>query len=175
MNRTEAQLFRIVFAVFTAIVGVSSSASAQVPETVGTLRHEVFVASPAESYLRYLQSVGKVPLHPWSSRGFSERELKKLVPTDSAHPWRDRFVDSSREYSGIRYEFLAPDLSMRYNTGFAYGSNDGPVWAGRGLTSAVQRPASMRRGNSYHSQLRRLHFAPRTRNSTWRRLAVRPV
>ena len=138
MNRTEAQLFRIVFAVLTAIVGVSSSASAQVPETVGTLRHEVFVASPAESYLRYLQSVGKVPLHPWSSRGFSERELKKIVPTDSAHPWRDRFVDSSREYSGIRYEFLAPDLSMRYNTGFAYGSNDGPVWAGRGLTSAVQ-------------------------------------
>src|SRR5678816_585060 len=26
----------------------------------------------------------------------------------------------------------------RYNSGFAYGSNDGPIWAGRGLTSAIQ-------------------------------------
>ncbi|MEO5579899.1 MAG: hypothetical protein ABIR58_04520 [Gemmatimonadaceae bacterium] len=33
---------------------------------------------------------------------------------------------------------MRPTTTFRYNTGFAYGSNDGAVWAGRGLTSAVQ-------------------------------------
>jgi hypothetical protein len=138
MNRTEAHLFRIAFAALAAIIASSGSVRAQMPEAAGTLRHEVFVSSPAESYLRYLQSIGKVPLHPWSSRGFSERELRHLIPKDSVHPWSDLFADSSREYQGVRYGLITPAASLRYNSGFPYGSNDGPIWAGRGLTSAAQ-------------------------------------
>ncbi|MEO5588526.1 MAG: hypothetical protein ABIS03_02980, partial [Gemmatimonadaceae bacterium] len=33
---------------------------------------------------------------------------------------------------------ISPTTSLRYNSAFAYGSNDGPIWAGRGLTSAIQ-------------------------------------
>src|SRR5678809_1637285 len=87
MNRTEASIFRVVIAAVTTLAAFSSFASAQSPVTTGSLSHEVFVSSLADSYLRYLQTIGKVPEHPWSLRGFSERELDKLIPADSAHPW----------------------------------------------------------------------------------------
>lgn len=138
MNRTEARIFRVIVAAFAAVTAFPQIASSQLPETTGSLRHEVFVGSIADSYLRYLQTVGKVPEHPWSSREFSARELESLMPKDSVHPWRARFVEASRDYSGVRYGFITPEVSARYNTGFAYGSNDGPIWAGRGLTTAAQ-------------------------------------
>ncbi len=138
MNRTEAHIFRVVFAFLAAITAFSHIARAQSPETTGSLRHEVFVSSIGDSYLRYLQTVGKVPEYPWTSRGFSQRELKHLIPNDPAHPWHDRFVDEARDYRGIRYGLIRPQITFRYNSGFAYGSNDGPIWAGRGLTSAAQ-------------------------------------
>ena len=137
MNRTEAHLFRVCAAAAAAAF-MALPAFAQSPATTGGLRNEVFVSSHADNYLRYLQTVGKVPEQPWSSRGFSERELRKMLSKDSASPWRDRFVDDSLELAGIRLAFIQPNVSLRYNTGFAYGSNDGPIWAGRGLTSAAQ-------------------------------------
>ena len=90
--------------------------------------------------------MGLVPLYPWSSRPFSPRELDHLIPTDTALPWRDRLGASARNFHGIRYDFIRPSSSARYNTGFAYGSNDGPIWAGRGLTSAIQAGFSARWG-----------------------------
>ena len=138
MNRTEASIFRVVIALVTTLAGFSRIAPAQSPVTTGSLRHEVFVSSLADSYLRYLQTVGKVPEHPWSIRGFSERELNSMIPADSAHPWHDRFVDEAREYGSFWIGTIKPQASVRFNSGFAYGSNDGPIWAGRGLTSAVQ-------------------------------------
>jgi hypothetical protein len=138
MNRTEASIFRVVIALVTTLAGFSRIAPAQSPVTTGSLRHEVFVSSLADSYLRYLQTVGKVPEHPWSIRGFSERELNSMIPADSAHPWHDRFVDEAREYGSLWIGTIKPQASVRFNSGFAYGSNDGPIWAGRGLTSAVQ-------------------------------------
>ena len=139
MNRTEARIFRIAlaFALFHSFAPATGAAQTA-PFTEGSLRHELFVQSPGESYLRYLQTLGKVPEHPWTLRGFSERELRTLIPGDSAHPWADRYVDDSRIAYGVRYGFIEPNISTRYNSGFAYGSNDGPIWAGRGLTSAVQ-------------------------------------
>jgi hypothetical protein len=124
----------------------STVSAAQTPETAGSLRHEVFASSTPESYLRYLQSIGKVPEQPWSSRAFSTRELDRMIAQDSAHPWADRFIDRSRSTSGIRYGFITPALSFIYNSGFAYGSNDGPVWAGRGLTSVAAAGAYLRAG-----------------------------
>lgn len=120
------------------VFGVVSPAFGQDSDSGASVRHEVFVGSPAEGYLRYLQTIGLVPLYPWSSRGFSQRELQKLIPRDSAHPWRARFVEVSRTVEGFRYGVVQPSATLRFNSAFPYGSNDGPVWAGRGLTSAVQ-------------------------------------
>ena len=112
--------------------------SAQMTESGDSFRSEIFVGSQPENYLRYLQTEGLVPLYPWSSRSFSPREIDGLIPRDTAHPWRDRLLPSTRSFHGIRYDYVRPTTTFRYNTGFPYGYNDGPVWAGRGLTSAIQ-------------------------------------
>ena len=130
---------RVLALSFLILSTVPFSASlAQESNEGASFRSELFPNTPAESYLRYLQSIGRVPLYPWSSRSFSPRELDRLIPKDSAHPWSARFRDESQLMSGFRYDIIAPSTTFRYNTAFAYGSNDGPVWAGRGLTTAVQ-------------------------------------
>ena len=58
----------VCFAVAFASAFIALPAFAQSPETTGSLRHEIFVSRQADNYLRYLQTVGKVPEHPWSSR-----------------------------------------------------------------------------------------------------------
>jgi hypothetical protein len=88
--------------------------------------------SEAEDYLRVMQIAGKVPLYPWSIRGFSRREITRLATADSTGPWtlRNRFSTSALTPGPLR-------ASAIFNSAYPYGSNDGPVWAGRGLTSVV--------------------------------------
>jgi len=135
----------MAFAFVWSMIGTSASAQATRDEG-DSFRSEIFVGSIPENYLRYLQTMGLVPLYPWSSRAFSPREIDKLIPRDTTHPWRDRFVSSAKNFHGVRYDFIRPTSSFRYNTGFAYGSNDGPIWAGRGLTSAIQAGITARWG-----------------------------
>ena len=139
MNRTESHFLRAFLTAIAVLACAPLAALSQQPASEGSFRWEVFANTPAESYLRYLQTTGRVPLYPWSSRTFSPRELNRLVPVDSIdHPWRARFVNDTRTFGDVRYGIIDPSSSIRYNTTFAYGSNDGPIWAGRGLTSAVQ-------------------------------------
>ena len=130
----------------TSLVSAAVASAQQGVNDGDSFRSEIFVGSQPENYLRYLQTMGLVPLYPWSSRSFSPRELDHLIPTGNTNPWSDRFAPSTRNFYGIRYDFIRPDASFRYNTGFAYGSNDGPIWAGRGLTSAVQAGVAVRWG-----------------------------
>lgn len=138
MNRTNTcraiapQLFATLLC-----ATISRPASAQQAEP-SNIRFELFADSPGESYLRYLQTTGAVPLYPWSSRSFSPREIKRLIPKDTLNPWASRLGDDSRSFLGIGYGLIEPTISTRYNSAFAYGSNDGPIWAGRGLTSSAQ-------------------------------------
>ena len=128
------------------LVGLASPLSllAQHSETVGgRVRSEIFVGSAAENYLRYLQTIGLVPLYPWSSRSFSPRELDRLIPRDSAHPWAARFRPAPR-VGPVEYDFIRPTSTLRFNSGFPYGTNDGPVWAGKGLTSSAQAGVAAR-------------------------------
>ncbi len=139
MNRTNASTRRAFFmSVSICCATAAHAANAQQGAATETFRYEVFANSPAESYLRYLQSEGRVPVYPWSSRAFSQRELRHLIPTDSAHPWAARMREDSRQLGPIKYSTINPTTTARYNSAFAYGSNDGPIWAGRGLTSSVQ-------------------------------------
>jgi hypothetical protein len=118
--------------------------AAQSPSATSRIRSEVFAGSESENYLRYLQSLGLVPLYPWTSRAFSPRELDRIIPSDSAHPWSARFRRSATHAGPVEYDFIRPTSTVRFNSAFPYGSNDGPVWAGRGLTSSVQAGVALR-------------------------------
>lgn len=98
-----------------------------------------------EEFLRYLQSVGRVPFYPWSIRGFSPREVDRLVPADPVDPWLERLPSEVRIRGG-RWAVLATEGGMVYNSAFPYGFNDGPVWAGRGLTTALRTGVGARYG-----------------------------
>jgi hypothetical protein len=106
-------------------------------QTVGG-RSEVFAGSELENYLRLLQDVGEVPLYPWSVRAFSPAELDRLTPRDTLHPWAQRYDFAPRASGGLSFDLVRPRLNMYFNTTFPYGSNDGPVWQGRGLTTSLQ-------------------------------------
>lgn len=86
--------------------------------------------SEMEEYLRALQIAGKVPLYPWSIRGFSRREITRLATADSTGPWKlhDRFSTARLNVGPLR-------LGATLNSSYPYGANDGAVWAGRGLTT----------------------------------------
>jgi hypothetical protein len=88
--------------------------------------------SDYEDYLRVMQITGKAPLYPWSIRGFSRREIERLALADSTGPWalRKRFSLSRLEAGPLR-------LGSTFNSAYPYGANDGPLWAGRGLTVAA--------------------------------------
>jgi hypothetical protein len=88
--------------------------------------------SEYEDYLRVMQIAGMVPLYPWSIRGFSRREITRLAMADSTGPWRLR----DRLNTGlISVEPIS--LGATFNSAYPYGANDGPLWAGRGLTTAI--------------------------------------
>jgi hypothetical protein len=102
---------------------------------------DAFVSSERERYLRALQVGGLLPLYPWEIRGFGAVELDRLQPS-SRHPWADRVGISSdsvvRQPRAFRLEVLPASITSWYNTAFPFGTNDGPVWAGRGFTTAAQ-------------------------------------
>jgi hypothetical protein len=130
-----------------SLLTISTASAQQTATNEGdSFRSEIFVGSQPENYLRYLQTMGRVRLYPWSSRSFSPRELDRLIPQDTAHPWQHRFAAPVRSIYGIRYDFVRPTAAFRYNTGFAFGTNDGPIWAGRGLTSSIQLGLAARWG-----------------------------
>ncbi|HXT16674.1 MAG TPA: hypothetical protein VN706_13635 [Gemmatimonadaceae bacterium] len=117
-----------------AVATLPLCASAQVPidRATGQL---VEVNSDVENYLRVLQLRGIVAPHPWSVREFGLREADNLAPSDTSHPWAARVRRA--DPSSRRFRILAPEIRTIENTTFPYGFNDGPIWAGRGLTAAA--------------------------------------
>jgi hypothetical protein len=97
--------------------------------------------SEFEDYLRVLQVAGIAPLYPWSIRGFSPGEVSALVAGDTTGPWR-----LNERFSTARLEAGQATLTTTYNSAYPYGANDGPIWAGRGLTLAASGGVSGRYG-----------------------------
>lgn len=85
--------------------------------------------SQFEDYLRVLQVAGIEPLQPWSIRGFSPRVIIRMAAADSAGPWALR-----KNFHDERFLAGPANFGTVINTSFPYGANDGPVWAGRGIT-----------------------------------------
>ncbi|HEX7240396.1 MAG TPA: capsule assembly Wzi family protein [Longimicrobiaceae bacterium] len=120
--------------------------SARAQDPMGPGKSDLFTASELEEYLRFLQSQGRVPLYPWSVRGFSPQEVDRLAPRGSVHPWAERYPLTPDTSAGLRVGLVRPRVDLVYNSAFPYGTNDGPVWAGRGLTTVVQAGVSARYG-----------------------------
>lgn len=97
-----------------------------------------------ENYLRTLQALGAVPVTPWSVRQLSPADLRRLAPPDTGHPWTVHLPADTG--SGFRAALLRPRVSMRYNSAFPVGQNDGAIWAGRGVTAAVSAGAALQWG-----------------------------
>jgi hypothetical protein len=85
--------------------------------------------SQYEDYLRALQVAGMEPLYPWSIRGLSARTISQFAEADSAGPWALK-----RNFHNTRFSLGSVQLGTTFNSSYPYGANDGPVWAGRGLT-----------------------------------------
>lgn len=90
-----------------------------------------------DNYLRYLQTIGRVPLGSWSLRGFSASEIDSLAAVQGVHPWSASW--EFRRAAGARHVAVLPlAAAVRFNTTTPFGSNDGPIWAGRGATTSLQ-------------------------------------
>ena len=122
-------------------VAVSSATG----QTVGG-RAEVFAGSEFESYLRYLQTLGKSRSSVWGIRPLSPVQLDKLMPSDSLHPWGQRYDFSTVKRVGLTYEFVRPTTGLIENTSYPFGGNDGPIWAGKGPTAWAQVGVLLRWG-----------------------------
>ncbi len=129
---------------------LAATAAAAIPEGASGQskaggRTEVFAGSVFESYLRYLQSLGKSSGEPWSIRGFSLKETDARAPTDTLHPWSGRY-----EFRAVRsrqaIDYIRPTASLILNTAFPFGGNDGSVWAGKGITTGIQAGLSAELG-----------------------------
>ena len=105
---------------------MSGRLAAQAPKTT-TL--DFATGSEYEDYLRVLQVAGIQQLRPWSIRGFSPGAITQMATADSAGPWtlRKNFRTDALTVGSLH-------LGTIVNTRFPYGANDGPVWAGRGIT-----------------------------------------
>jgi hypothetical protein len=139
----------IVLAFALAVPGAALSPRALIGQRVVTSAgwQEATVGSELERYLRILQLAGKSPLYPWSIRGFSPRETDGLAPRDSLHPWAARLSGATPVSAHrLRVAILRPEVRFIYNSAFPWAANDGVVWAGRGLTSAVQAGVQARYG-----------------------------
>ena len=114
-------------------------------QTVGG-RAEIFANSEFESYLRYLQTLGKSRPGVWGIRPLGPVQQDMLMPSDSLHPWGQRYDFASAKRNGLSYEFVRPTTGVIANTAYPFGGNDGPIWAGKGMTAWAQAGVQLRWG-----------------------------
>jgi hypothetical protein len=105
---------------------------------------EASAGSGLERYLRVLQVAGLAPVRAWSIRGFSLHELEDLQPA-TWDPW-NLSLSAASGRSPARAYLIRPELRGIFNSSYPFGFNDGPIWAGKGLTVAVHGGVAARMG-----------------------------
>ncbi len=126
-------------AILTGTVGLlvlSSSLAAQSEASIAGARGGVVAGGELDNYLRYLQTIGRVPLGAWGLRPFSAAEVDSLSKVSGTHPWKNSWM--FRADSAHHFSVLPVTANAGFNSAFPFGSNDGAVWAGRGLTTSLQ-------------------------------------
>ena len=96
-----------------------------------------------EHYLRVLQSLGAIELHPWGIRGISRPVAARMADSAAAHghPWEARRLSAPASRLGVA--IIAPRGQGVLNSAFPHSFEDGAAWAGRGLTGIAQAGASL--------------------------------
>ena len=94
--------------------------------------------SELEGYLRALQLDASTPRLQGLRTDVAD-ELRRAGRSLPAHPWRARLARDTTAGGGIY--LLRPAVGMVVNTNFPFGTADGAVWAGRGLTVAARAGA----------------------------------
>jgi len=98
----------------------------------GTNWSESWVGSEWELYARALADRGLISGEPWSIRPFAPPTILGWASSSrDKGPWKSRLSDSLAPPSS--FTVLRPSITSSYNSGFAWGMGDGPVWQGRGL------------------------------------------
>lgn len=152
----------------------AQSARAQTPAPASvrapaSVAWELFAGSEMESYVRALQNTGHVAPHPWALRAFSAGDVRRIAGESlESHPWAGRYDFVAETERTVEYGFLRARTTTIYNSAFPFGGNDGPVWAGRGLTGAVQVGGFARLGPlslvvapiAFHARNRAFDLAP---------------
>jgi hypothetical protein len=134
MKTVLVSISRIVVLAVIAVSGGADASAAQEPRMA---TQEVFVNSDLERYLRILQVAGEAEGYPWSIRGFSPAEIARISSSAGRHPWADRYSLGMPGGRGPELSKVSVGTRLTYNSAFPYGVNDGPVWVGRGLTTAL--------------------------------------
>lgn len=101
------------------------------------------VGGDLERYMRALELTGRIAPTPWATRPFDGADLEELIeaPTTRQHPWREAMRRSLAKRAAA-----GGTLFVGANSAFPWGSDDGPMWQGRGVNAAVALTASLRWG-----------------------------
>lgn len=118
-------------AALLALLPMAMSAQTASSRT-GATWAEAGAGTELERYLRTLQLGGTVPVRDWTVRAFSPVELEALTP-EGSHPWSKRFAAVPK----AGWWVVRPSAEMIGNSGFPWGMNDGPTWAGKGITAVA--------------------------------------
>ena len=135
-SRVMSNTVRAVLTGVTGLLFCFSSLAAQSDASIAGTRGGVLAGGELDNYLRYLQTIGQVPLTAWGLRPFSAAEVDSLSKINAPHPWKNSWM--FRAGSAHHFSVLPVTVNAEFNSGFPFGSNDGAVWAGRGLTTSLQ-------------------------------------
>ena len=106
---------------------------------------EMTTGSELEQYVRVLQVAGAAPLAPVSLRGWSAAERDSVLPRAALNLWSAQ-MRTPEKRSSFSIDRIRPQLQLIENSGWPYGSNDGAIWAGRGITTAISGGFELRSG-----------------------------
>ena len=98
-----------------------------------------------EEYLRVLQAVGLAGGGSLTVRPLSWGYSLGTLNPGAEHPWALRVSPPSRtDLSGnVSISFAHPSLEIFVNSAYADGQNDGAVWQGKGLSTALEAGSTL--------------------------------
>lgn len=135
-RNTIRGVVRAALALALVLSVMPETASAQSASSVAGARGGIPAGFELDNYVRYLQTLGQVPLGAWGLRPFSAPQVDSLSKISGAHPWQRSWLFKSD--SAHHFSVLPIAANAGFNSAFPWGSNDGAVWAGRGFTTSLQ-------------------------------------
>jgi hypothetical protein len=103
------------------------------------------LAGPYADFVRAAELMGAAPLRPHLIRRASTEWSPPICQRPGTPIWDNR-VRETRAASGLDLELLPLHTRSEYNTAYPESRNNGALWAGRGLSTAVGTGLALRWG-----------------------------